>query len=102
MDPKTQLIFVFQSGGIPLGVPPRGGGGPGRFPLAPGSRCRFVVVPSAATIAPKCIPMVDKKFQGSMFQGEFQLCASAWHELAGRWGIKLNWSQLDGNGIFLF
>ena len=63
MDPKTQLIFVFQSGGIPLGVPPRGGGGPGRFPLAPGSRCRFVVVPSAATIAPKCIPMVDKKFQ---------------------------------------
>ncbi len=37
-----------------------------------------------------------------MFQGEFQLCASAWHELAGRWGIKLNWSQLDGNGILLF
>lgn len=28
-------------------------------------------------------------------QGEFQLCASAWHELAGRWGIKGNWSQLD-------
>jgi hypothetical protein len=37
-----------------------------------------------------------------VFQGEFQLCASAWHELAGRWGIKLNWSQLDGNEIFLF
>jgi hypothetical protein len=46
--------------------------------------------------------MAAKKFQGSMFQGEFQLCASAWHELAGRWGIKLNWSQLDGNGSFLF
>ncbi len=46
-----------------MGVPPKGCGGPGRFPLAPGSRCRFVVVPSAATIAPKCLPMVDKKFQ---------------------------------------
>jgi hypothetical protein len=46
-----------------MGVPPKGGGGPGRFPLAPGSRCRFVVVPSAATIALKCLPMVDKKFQ---------------------------------------
>ena len=33
MDPKTQLIFVISSGGIPMGVPPKGGGGPGCFPL---------------------------------------------------------------------
>jgi hypothetical protein len=48
--PIPQLFFVFQSEGISLGVPAAWGGGLDRFPLVPGSRRRFVVVPSAAAI----------------------------------------------------
>jgi hypothetical protein len=56
--PLTQLLFVFQSGGIPLGVPAAWGGGLDRFPVARGLRRRFVVVPSAATIEqPNCPPL---------------------------------------------
>jgi hypothetical protein len=48
--PITQLFFVFQSEGIPLGVPAAWGRGLDRFPVVRGSRSRFVVVPSAAAI----------------------------------------------------
>ena len=59
--PIMQLLFVFQSGGIPLGVPAAWGGGLDRFPVVRGSRRRFVVVvPSAATVSPDLSTIVDE------------------------------------------
>jgi len=56
--PITQLFFVFQSEVIPLGVPAAWGGDLDRFPVTRGSRCRFVVVPSATAIEqPNCPPL---------------------------------------------
>jgi len=60
MDPETQLIFVFSSGGIPLGVPPMGVGGPGCFPLAPGFVVGWSSMRSAVIIAQKTDTMVSK------------------------------------------
>jgi hypothetical protein len=56
--PITQLLFVFQSEGIPLGVPAAWGGDLDRFPVARGFRRRFVVVQSATAIEqPNCPPL---------------------------------------------
>jgi hypothetical protein len=48
--PIPQLFFVFQSEGIPLGVPAAWGGDLDRFPVTRGFRRCIVVVPSAAAI----------------------------------------------------
>jgi hypothetical protein len=60
MDPIPQLIFVFQSGGIPLGVPPQGGGGPGCFPLASWISLSFRPSMRSVAISQDLSTMVDK------------------------------------------
>jgi hypothetical protein len=62
MDPMTQVKNGNCWRGIPLGVPPMVGGGPGCFPLAPGSIVvsSRVAVAVAVTVSPAARPSSER------------------------------------------